>query len=289
MVRFGKHVLLVRDLTDTMYDSRQAPHVSHVRGTELVIDYIEQYVCPTITSSSLLGGPAFRFQQDQRPLLAMIVSDDHYQADKTLPAFADDLRASQDIACTVIHGEGTDNFPAMDELRGADVALLFVRRLAPPKPQLDEFRAFLNGGKPLVALRTASHAFAIKGEVPEGHDQWINLDPEVLGGNYQGHGSNDSGSDIRIVPAMAQHPILAGVEPAAWHSTGSLYFTAPINKDATLLMTGSSDGRTEPVTWIRNYKQSRVFYTQLGHPDDFGQPAFRRLLVNAVKWALESD
>jgi nicotinamidase-related amidase/type 1 glutamine amidotransferase len=288
MVQLGKNVVLVRDLTDTMYNSHQSPRVSHFRGTELIVEYIERYVCPTITSSSLLPGPSFRFQQDRRQHVAMIVSDDHYGADKTLPAFADELRRTYGYRCTVIHGEGKDRFPAMNELQQADVALLYIRRLAPPKEELDGFRAFLNAGKPLVALRTASHAFAVRGQVPEGHDQWVSFDPDVLGGNYQGHGPNDLGSDISNVPQVAGHSILAGVKPAAWHSTGSLYYTAPIAKNATLLMTGSIEDRTEPVTWIRAYNNSRVFYTALGHPDDFQQPQFRRLLANAIAWALGS-
>ncbi len=287
MVRLGKNVVLVRDMTDTMYDSRQSPRVSHVRGTELMINYIEQYVCPTITSSSLLGGPAFRFQQDHRPHVAMIVSDDHYQADKTLPVFAEQLRARFGCYCTVIHGEGTANFPTMDELKAADVAVLFVRRLAPPKSQLDQFRAYLDSGGPLVALRTASHAFAIHGDVPPGHDQWVDLDPVVLGGNYKGHGANSAGSDVAIVAEMANHPILQGVKPNKWHSVGSLYYTAPIADDATLLMNGAAEGRTEPLTWTRKYKDARVVYTGLGHPDDFKQPQFRRLLTNAIFWALD--
>ncbi len=287
MVQLGKNVVLVRDLTDTMYNSRQSPHVSHIRGTELVVAYIEQHVCPTITSSDLLGGPAFRFQQDKRPHVAMIVSDDHYDADKTLPAFAEELRDDYGCYCTMIHGEGSDRFPAMRELQQADVAVLYIRRLAPTKQQLDQFRAFLDSGRPLVALRTASHAFALHGESPAGHDQWKSFDPDVLGGNYNGHGPNDRGSDVAIVAQMADHPILAGVKPASWHSVGSLYYTAPIAKDATLLMTGSNDDRTEPLTWIRKYKDARVFYSQLGHPEDFKQPQFRRLLVNAVFWALE--
>jgi type 1 glutamine amidotransferase/nicotinamidase-related amidase len=287
MVRLGKNVVLVRDLTDTMYDSRQRPRVSHVRGTELIVEYIEKHVCPTIVSSSLLGGPAFRFAEDTRPHVALIVSDDHYHADKTLPVFAEELRREHDCYCTVIHGEGTNRFPAMAELETADVVLLYIRRLAPPKEQLDAFRAYLDVGKPLVALRTASHGFDTRGKHDAGHDEWRTFDPEVLGGNYQGHGPNDKGTDVANVAEMADHPILAGVKPANWHSVGSLYFTAPIAADATLLMTGSLGDRVEPVTWIRKYKDARVFYSQLGHPDDFTKPQFRRLLVNAVLWALD--
>jgi nicotinamidase-related amidase len=64
MARFGKNVVLVRDLTDTMYNPRSWPHVSHFRGTDLIVEHIEKYVCPTITSDQLLGGKPFRFAGD---------------------------------------------------------------------------------------------------------------------------------------------------------------------------------------------------------------------------------
>lgn len=54
MVRLGRNVVLVRDLTDAMYDPRQPPYVSHARGTELVIEHIEKHWCPSILSEDLL-------------------------------------------------------------------------------------------------------------------------------------------------------------------------------------------------------------------------------------------
>ena len=53
MVKLGKSVVLARDLTDAMYDPRQPPYVSHARGTELVIEHIEKYWCPTILGADL--------------------------------------------------------------------------------------------------------------------------------------------------------------------------------------------------------------------------------------------
>ncbi len=53
LVRLGKNVVLVRDLTDAMYDPREPPYVSHTRGTELVVEHIEKYWCPSITSDDL--------------------------------------------------------------------------------------------------------------------------------------------------------------------------------------------------------------------------------------------
>ncbi len=287
MVRTGKNVLLVRDLTDTMYNSRRAPKVSHVRGTELIVEYIEKFVCPTITSRALLGGPAARFQEDQRPHVVFVVSDDHYHADKTLPAFAQMLRERYGCYCTVAHGQGTANIPGLEDLQEADVMVLFIRRLALPEAQLEMIRKYLDSGKPLVALRTASHAFSVHGEAPDGHAQWPEFDADVLGGNYHGHGSNSAGTDVAVASKAADHPILSGVEPSDWHSSGSLYFAAPVDKQATVLMTGSAQGKEEPLSWVRSYRDGRIFYTSLGHPDDFKQPPFRTLLVGAIHWAMD--
>lgn len=66
MVAVGKNVMLVRDLTDTMYNSRMKPFVDHDRGTDLVIEHVEKYWCPTITSVDLLGGSPFHFSGDKR-------------------------------------------------------------------------------------------------------------------------------------------------------------------------------------------------------------------------------
>jgi putative membrane-bound dehydrogenase-like protein len=61
MVLLGKNVVLMRDMTDTMYNSRARPNVNHFRGTDLVIEHIERFWCPTITSTAFTGKPEFRF------------------------------------------------------------------------------------------------------------------------------------------------------------------------------------------------------------------------------------
>jgi len=66
MVKAGKNVALMRDMTDTMYDPRMKPMVSHFEGTDLVVAHVERFWCPTITSTAFTGRPAFRFAADQR-------------------------------------------------------------------------------------------------------------------------------------------------------------------------------------------------------------------------------
>jgi nicotinamidase-related amidase len=66
MAKNGKDVVLLRDLTDTMYNPERAPYVNHFAGTDLIIDHIERYVSPSITSDQILGGTPFKFKGDTR-------------------------------------------------------------------------------------------------------------------------------------------------------------------------------------------------------------------------------
>jgi nicotinamidase-related amidase len=61
LVKLGKQVVLVRDMTDTMYNHRMRPFVDHFAGTELVVEHVEKYWCPTIESTDFVGGEPFRF------------------------------------------------------------------------------------------------------------------------------------------------------------------------------------------------------------------------------------
>jgi nicotinamidase-related amidase len=64
MAKNGKNVVLMRDMTDTMYNPKMPPYVSHFKGTELIVEHIEKFVCPTMTSDQIIGGKAFKFKGD---------------------------------------------------------------------------------------------------------------------------------------------------------------------------------------------------------------------------------
>ncbi len=110
MVQQGLNVVLCRDLTDTMYNPRNSPFVSHFTGTDLVVEHIEKYWCPTITSGDLLDGREFRFPADKRPHVAIIVSEEEYETNQTLPKFAAKY-LGKDFRVTFVFGgaDATDN------------------------------------------------------------------------------------------------------------------------------------------------------------------------------------
>jgi hypothetical protein len=66
MVRLGKSVALMRDMTDTMYNHERPPGVNHFEGTDLVVQHVEKFWCPSFSSSDITGKPAFRFKDDPR-------------------------------------------------------------------------------------------------------------------------------------------------------------------------------------------------------------------------------
>ena len=73
MVHRGENVVFMRDLIDTMYNSRRPPQVSHFAGTDLIIAHIEEHWCPSITSVDFLGGTPFHFKGDKRPHVVFII------------------------------------------------------------------------------------------------------------------------------------------------------------------------------------------------------------------------
>ncbi|MBN2021735.1 MAG: ThuA domain-containing protein [Pirellulales bacterium] len=238
--------------------------------------------------------PAAGSQPAAQPRLVFLVTDDpdNYQAVKTIPPLAKALDQEFGFRSTVIQGEGpleAMRFPGLETLKDADGLVVFCRRCALTPEQLELIRAHLAAGKPVIGIRTANHAFSVRGKPAEGHEAWWEFVPEVLGCENHGYGPEKAGVDVTVADGAQANPVLKGVEPAAWHGHGSLYLVKPIDREATVLLNGEAKGKTEPVAWTRLAGKSRVFYTSLGHPDDFKTPAFRVLLVNGIHWALGRD
>ncbi len=295
MVQAGQKVALVRDLTDTMYNPREEPYVNHFTGNDLVCEHIERHWCPTVTSDQILGGDSdpYRFPEDDRKHLVIVMGEREYRTADTLPKFAIE-EWGKDFQISLVHAdeENGNHFPGLEVMRDADVVLLSVRRRNLSTGQLALFREHLAAGKPLVGIRTASHAFHQNKEEPPpaGLDEWRDFDPAVFGGNYHGHLSGKITTFAQVAKESATHPILNGVGTTRFQTYGSLYQVRPLEKGVTVLLQGSAQDEPEgePVAWTHTGPGGgRVFYTSLGHPYDFDIPDFRTLLRNAVYWAVD--
>jgi nicotinamidase-related amidase/type 1 glutamine amidotransferase len=291
MVGQGKNVLLLRDLTDTMYNSRRRPFVPHCVGTDLMVEHVEKYWCPSIASTDFLGGNEFRFQEDRRPQVLFLIGDPEYQTAKTVPAWLNQELAWRGVQGRVVTEDPSAraSFPGLNALPGADALFVSIKRSALPREQMALIRAHLEAGKPVVGIRTASHAFGAK-PPDEAHVGWDTFDRDIFGAAYQGHYGKGADTLVRAAPASAGHPILAGWPTNAVRFTSHLYKCRDLAPTVTTLLTGRVAGQpvTEPVVWINTNASRRAFYTSLGSPEDFKEPAFRRLLRNAVLWAVHA-
>lgn len=161
MVMQGQNVVLVRDMTDTMNNPREAPFVNHFTGNDLVFEHIERHWCPTVTSGDILGdGKTFRFPGDRRKHLVVVMAEREYETEKTLPEFAlKELGKDFKLSFVFADPEDRNDLPGVDVVGEADSLLLSVRRRNLPGDQLALFRKHIEAGKPLVCIRTASIPF----------------------------------------------------------------------------------------------------------------------------------
>ena len=136
-------------------------------------------------------------------------------------------------------------------LKEADALMVSIRRRVLPESDMDAVRRFVASGKPVIGIRTASHAFSLRDQTPpEGFVDWPEFDAEVFGGNYHGHHGNGLKSTVQVVSDAASHPVLSGVTRDPFPQGGSLYQTSPLAAETTVLLAGRAEGQpVEPVAW----------------------------------------
>ncbi len=205
-----------------------------------------------------------------------------------------------------------DNIPGLEALDGADVCLMGLRFRELPDAQMKHFVDYLNAGKPIIALRTSTHAFQYGQAKPSPYAKydWRNREwpggfgQQVLGETWVNHWGRHGFESTHgvIVEAFKDHPVLRGVSDI-WCPT-DVYEVAHLPADAKVLVRGQVlsgmkptdppvEGRKNdpmmPLVWARDYtgpsgKTSRIVTTTMGAAVDLENPGLRRLLVNACYW-----
>jgi len=202
----------------------------------------------------------------------------------------------------------------LEVLKDADLMVLFTRFRELPDEQMKHIIDYTNSGKPIVALRTATHPFFYKTnpDSPYAKYTWNNKSADFQGGygrqvlgetwvNHHGHHQKESTRGL-IADGMEDHPVVRGVGEI-W-GPSDVYGLTTLNGACKPIIIGhvlkgmnpDDDINTEkkalPVAWTKTYtgdrgKTSTVFTTTMGHAGDFHDPDFRRLMVNACYWCLE--
>ncbi len=209
--------------------------------------------------------------------VCMLSGSLEYNSDASLALYKDYLEKRYDVRCTLLRRRAKDRLPGLEALENCDVAIVFTRRMTIDGADLARIKKYCLAGKPIVGIRTASHAF----------QKWLALDKEVFGGKYKGHFGNGPITQVKIAPKASGHPILTGVK--TFTSIGSLYKNTGLATDTNVLLTGSIPGHTEPIAWTRIYKGARIFYTSLGHVQDFKNENFLRLITNGLFWVVKRE
>ncbi len=247
--------------------------------------------------------------------IVLIAGDHEYRSEEILPAMARILAKNFGFKCSVfctLDDEGfielgSSNIRGLDALENADLLILGLRFQDFPAEEMQHVINYLERGGPIFGIRTSTHAFRIE-EGPftkyswnyEGEEYEKGFGRQVLGETWAGHyGTNhEQSSRILIHEDQVVHPILRGVRNMHVQSGG--YFADPL-PPSTVLAVGQvlngmdadslPDPEKElvPVAWVRHYEakdgtQGRVFTTTHGASEDFLNPGFRRMLINAALW-----
>ncbi len=248
----------------------------------------------------LLSSLSVFAQSSKKPHIVFVSGDHEYSSEETFPIIAKELESKYGFTATVLKSSpdenAEENIPGLEKLAEADVAVLFLRWRRLPVEQLRHIEAYLKSGKPIVAFRTTTHAF----NYPKGHEleKWNAFAVDYLGGppgwgNGHTHYGHLSSTDVSMIAAAKQHPILTGI-PATFHVASWLYLVRPKYPpaDAQVLLMGKAvspnkpDAIENPVAWTwKNKAGAKVFVTTLGHPFDFKEEAMQRLVINGIHWA----
>ncbi|HSI36398.1 MAG TPA: ThuA domain-containing protein [Tepidisphaeraceae bacterium] len=224
-----------------------------------------------------LGVTSARAAEGKKPLkVAMYSGSKEYDSAGSLAKLKKVLEEQLGATCTlnIVEEKGT-SLAGVDDLETADVAVFFTRRVSLAPDQLAKVKKFVESGKGVVGIRTASHGF----------QTWLEFDAKVLGGSYGNHYKLDAPADVVIEEKGKDHPVMAGVP--AFKTVGKMYKNPRLADDVTLLLTAKAKEYSEPVAWAREAvagERGRVFYTSLGVPGDFDDAAFQKLMMNAVRW-----
>ncbi len=245
---------------------------------------------------------------DEKPHVVLVCGTTHYSPELSMPLVAEELERFG-FKTTVVVGEGdpekkTENvLPGIEALADADLVIFFMRFLKLPDEEFKPIEDYLKSGKPVIGLRTANHSFKYPADHPRA--EWNDgFGRRVLGTPYVVHQSGLT--DVSVLSSAGKHPIMANVTKTNWVSPGTLYLTR-LEPGVEPLVIGKGEGKdrllnkafgsimvneseADIIAWAwENEWGGKVFSTTFGHPGDFAEESFNRMLINSVHWGLDME
>ncbi len=261
--------------------------------------------------------------------IVLVSGDEEYRSEEALPQLAGILAQHHGFRCTVlfaidpatgiINPNQRHNIPGLEALRTADLLIIATRFRDLPDHQMALVDQYLKSGRPVIGMRTATHAFQIEeggkyahygngyaGERKAWTDGFGRL---VLGERWvRHHGRHKHESTRGVIHADARSsPIARGIgDGDIWADTDVYAVRIPLGGDSRAIVMGQVlDGMTAdskpvtgpknapmmPIAWTKSYqlpggKKGKAFATTMGAATDLAASGTRRLIVNAVYWSL---
>jgi hypothetical protein len=256
--------------------------------------------------------------------IVLIAGDEEYRSEEALPMLARILSFRHGFKCTLLFSQNPadgsinpnnrSNIPGLEELDRADLLILFTRFRELSDAQMKHFDDFLRAGKPILGIRTATHAFSFEKNPQSPYARWDwrskewsgGFGQQVLGATWGGHHGEHGKESTRgiINPQLKSHPILRGVGEIWGPSDVYAVLNLPSNAETLVFgqviegmrptdrpVPGAKNNTLMPLIWIRNHtsesgQNSRVICSTIGAAVDLESDGLRRLLVNACFWAV---
>jgi len=263
--------------------------------------------------------------------IVLVSGDEEYRSEEALPQLGKILAKHHGFKCTVLFAidpkDGTINpnvsdIPGLEALDTADLMVIFTRFRDLPDDQMKHIVDYLEAGKPIVGIRTATHAFNVKSGKTyskysynySGKDYEQGFGRQVLGETWINHHGKHGSQSTRgiIVKGQENHPILRGIKDGdIWGPTDVYGVRLPLPGDSQPLvlgqiltgmnpddlpLEGAKNDPMMPIAWTKTYTptrnvsegqppRGRVFCSTIGAANDLPREGTRRLLVNACYWA----
>ncbi len=258
--------------------------------------------------------------------IVLISGDEEYRSEEGLPQLGRILARHHGFHCTVLFAinppdgtidpNNTGNIPGLEALDRADLMIIQTRFRDLPDEQMKHIVDYVESGRPIIGLRTATHAFNIK-RSDSSYSRWSfnsqewegGFGRQVLGETWISHHGKHKVQSTRgvIAPGAEAHPIVRGIRDGdIWGPTDVYGVRLPLPGDSRPLVlgqvlegmsptdppvAGKQNDPLMPIAWTKTYvgaagKPAKVFTNTMGSSTDLQSAGLRRLLVNAVYWCL---
>ena len=269
--------------------------------------------CSCLFSLNAADRLVFEAQDNANPKhIVLIAGDEEYRTEESMPMLGKILSQRHGFKCTVLFAWGPDDAEYIDPnnsqgLRGldaldtADLMIIGTRFRKPGAEEAKHIADYLNAGKPVIGLRTATHAF--RGEGDFGGLKYDDFGLKILGETWVAHHGQHKVQGARGVSLQGQvsHPILNSVSdvfcPSDVYTVSNLTDADQILMRAAVtesldpssaIIKGPKNSPTQPFAWLHTYQrpdgsgEGKSFCTTGGASVDFVSEDLRRMVVNAA-------